>query len=67
VCRLRDTPILTFINKLDREVREPLDLLDEMRVALADADCDRSHDDLRRCAGCGFFEQCDQAIEPADE
>lgn len=44
-----------------------LDLLDEMRVALADADCDRSHDDLRRCAGCGFFEQCDQAIEPADE
>ena len=26
VCRLRDTPILTFINKLDREIREPIDL-----------------------------------------
>ena len=30
VCRARNTPILTFINKMDREVREPLDLLDEI-------------------------------------
>ncbi len=30
VCRSRKTPIVTFINKLDREVREPLDLLDEI-------------------------------------
>jgi peptide chain release factor 3 len=30
VCRARRTPIVTFINKLDREVREPLDLLDEI-------------------------------------
>src|SRR3970040_1524021 len=28
VCRLRTTPIITFINKLDREGRNPLDLLD---------------------------------------
>src|SRR6187401_857182 len=34
VCRLRDTPILTFINKLDREGREPLDLLDEIEKVL---------------------------------
>jgi peptide chain release factor 3 len=34
VCRARHTPILTFINKLDREVREPLDLLDEIEKAL---------------------------------
>jgi peptide chain release factor 3 len=34
VCRARHTPILTFINKLDREVREPLDLLDEIEAAL---------------------------------
>jgi len=34
VCRLRDTPILTFINKLDREGREPLDLLDEVEKVL---------------------------------
>src|SRR5690606_25320812 len=30
VCRLRDTPIMTFINKLDREGREPIKLLDEV-------------------------------------
>ncbi|MFX8149143.1 GTP-binding protein, partial [Acinetobacter baumannii] len=30
VCRLRSTPILTFINKLDREGRAPIELLDEI-------------------------------------
>jgi peptide chain release factor 3 len=30
VCRARSTPIITFINKLDREVREPLELMDEI-------------------------------------
>ncbi len=34
VCRLRDTPIITFINKLDREGREPTDLLDEIEKVL---------------------------------
>ena len=34
VCRLRDTPIITFINKMDREVREPLELLDEIESVL---------------------------------
>lgn len=34
VCRLRDTPIVTFINKLDREVREPIELLDEIESIL---------------------------------
>lgn len=34
VCRLRDTPILTFINKLDREGKEPIDLLDEVESVL---------------------------------
>jgi len=34
VCRMRDTPIITFINKLDRESREPLDLLDEIERVL---------------------------------
>ncbi len=35
VCRLRDTPIMTFINKLDREGREPLDLIDEVEQVLS--------------------------------
>ena len=34
ICRLRDTPILTFINKLDREGRDPIDLLDEVEDIL---------------------------------
>ncbi len=34
VCRLRDTPILTFINKLDREGKTPIDLLDEVETVL---------------------------------
>lgn len=34
VCRLRDTPIISFINKLDREGRDPLDLLDEVEEVL---------------------------------
>ena len=34
VCRLRDTPILTYINKLDREGREPIELMDEVEEVL---------------------------------
>ena len=34
VCRLRDTPIMTFINKLDREGKEPIELLDEVETVL---------------------------------
>lgn len=34
VCRLRDTPIITFMNKYDREVRDSLDLLDEVENVL---------------------------------
>src|SRR6266700_50628 len=35
VCRLRDVPIITFVNKLDREARDPFDLLDEIEQSLA--------------------------------
>ena len=35
VCRLRDVPIITFINKLDREGKEPFELLDEIEQTLA--------------------------------
>jgi len=35
VCRLRDVPILTFINKMDREARDPFELLDEVERTLA--------------------------------
>ena len=35
VCRLRDVPIITFINKVDREGRDPFTLLDEIASTLA--------------------------------
>src|SRR3982751_1537354 len=35
VCRMRDIPIITFINKMDRESRDPFDLLDEIEKTLA--------------------------------
>ena len=34
ICRLRDTPIVTFVNKMDRESREPVELLDEVERVL---------------------------------
>jgi peptide chain release factor 3 len=34
VCRLRSTPIMSFINKLDRDGREPIELLDEIETIL---------------------------------
>jgi len=35
VCRMRDIPIITFINKMDREARDPLETLDEIAEKLA--------------------------------
>jgi peptide chain release factor 3 len=35
VCRLRDIPIITFINKMDREALDPIELLDEIASKLA--------------------------------
>ena len=35
VCRLRDMPIMTFINKMDREARDPFEILDEIEQSLA--------------------------------
>ncbi len=35
ICRLRDIPIITFVNKMDRESREPFELLDEIEKTLA--------------------------------
>lgn len=34
VCRMRNTPIITFMNKVDREIRDPLELLDEVESVL---------------------------------
>ena len=36
VCRLRDTPIISFVNKMDRDIRDPIDLLDEIESGAED-------------------------------
>lgn len=42
--------------------RQLLNLIEEMRALLDEDACERSHDDPRRCAGCGFIEICDDAL-----
>lgn len=39
VCRARNTPILTFVNKMDREVKDPLALMDELEQELGMTVC----------------------------
>ncbi|MGQ9425462.1 peptide chain release factor 3 [Gilvimarinus sp. F26214L] len=34
VCRLRDTPIVSFINKMDRDIRDPIEVMDEIESVL---------------------------------
>src|SRR6056300_49740 len=34
VCRMRDTPILSFVNKMDRDIRDPIEVLDEIEEVL---------------------------------
>jgi len=34
VCRLRDTPILSFVNKMDRDIRDPIEVMDEIEEVL---------------------------------
>lgn len=35
VCRMRNTPVIIFVNKLDREIKDPFDLLDELETELS--------------------------------
>jgi len=55
----------TFRLDYTEQVREEvLALLDAMRADLDQPDCERSHNDEGRCLSCGFFEQCEQALDP---
>jgi CRISPR-associated exonuclease Cas4 len=57
----------TFRLDYTAQIRDDLlAVLGEMREALAGLECDRSHDEPRRCVSCGFFEQCDQALDLED-
>ena len=50
VCRLRDIPIITFINKLDREAQDPMALLDEIASRLLHQVCSLHLPLLRRAS-----------------
>ncbi len=53
----------TFRLEYTPAVRDDLlDVLAEMRDLLDADDCARSHDEPPRCAGCGFVQQCDEAL-----
>jgi CRISPR-associated exonuclease Cas4 len=41
---------------------ELLEILDEMHDTLEDDDCERSHNEPRRCIACGFRDVCDEAL-----
>jgi CRISPR-associated exonuclease Cas4 len=54
----------TFRLDYTPEVRaDVLQIIDEMREALELLDCERSHDQRQRCLSCGFYEQCEEALE----
>ena len=61
VCRLRDVPIITFINKVDREAKDPIELLDEIASTLA---LDVRADDLADRLGPGLQGHLDLAQQP---
>lgn len=53
VTRLRDTPILTFMNKLDRDIRDPMEVMDEVERELKIACSPITADRLRQAVqGC---------------
>ena len=43
VCRARNTPILTFVNKMDREVQDPMSVMDEIERELGMSACRLVH------------------------
>ncbi len=54
----------TFRLEYTEQVRdEVLNIIDEMRMALQEPDQEPNHADPYRCTACGFYEQCDRAIE----
>ena len=63
VCRMRDIPIITFINKMDRESRDPFEILDEVEEKLAldtraDHLADRPFQELLRFLSPGRERRC---------
>jgi peptide chain release factor 3 len=66
VCRLRDIPIITFINKMDRESRDPFEILDEVEEKLALDTAPITWPIGRAKTFCGTYHLADNAVRGSD-
>ncbi|TPW26089.1 peptide chain release factor 3 [Pararhizobium mangrovi] len=66
VCRLRDIPILTFVNKMDRESRDPFEILDEVEEKLALDTAPVTWPIGRARTFCGTYHLADNAVRGTD-
>lgn len=67
VCRLRDIPIITFVNKMDRESRDPFEVLDEIEKKLALDTAPVTWPIGRARSFCGTYHLAENAIRHSDE
>src|SRR4029077_6382760 len=66
VCRMRDIPIITFINKMDRESRDPFEILDEVEEKLALDTAPITWPVGRSKTFCGSYKLADNTVRGSD-
>lgn len=66
VCRLRDIPIITFVNKMDRESRDPFEILDEVEEKLALDTAPITWPIGRAKTFCGTYHLTENAVRASD-
>ncbi|MBB1249374.1 peptide chain release factor 3 [Rhizobium sp. G21] len=66
VCRLRNIPIITFINKMDRESRDPFEILDEVEEKLALDTAPVTWPIGRSKTFCGSYNLADNTVRGSD-
>ncbi|MEM0899409.1 MAG: peptide chain release factor 3 [Pseudomonadota bacterium] len=66
VCRLRDIPIITFVNKMDRESRDPFEILDEVEEKLALDTAPVTWPIGRAKTFCGTYHLAQNAVRGSD-
>ena len=66
VCRLRDIPIITFVNKMDRESRDPFEILDEVEEKLALDTAPVTWPVGRSKSFCGSYHLADRTYRGSD-
>ena len=62
VCKLRNLPVITFVNKMDREGREPLSLMDELETHLGMPACPMNWPIFDGPAFCGVYDRRTEVV-----